>query len=75
MTLHEWIKEGIKLGHCSPIVCYSHDGLPLSKLEDEMMWDGGDPCIPFLRIYEDRDTKMAVETHQLPNMFRNLKDD
>jgi hypothetical protein len=75
MTFEEWINEGIKLGYCSPLVCYTHDGLPLSKIEDELMWDSGEVCIPIIRLYEDRDTKMAVETHSLPAVWRKLKDD
>lgn len=75
MTFEEWVNEGIRLGYCGPLVCFTHDGVPLSKLEDELMWDEGEMCIPIIRLYEDRDTKMAVETHHLASVWRKLKDD
>lgn len=70
MTFNEWINLGINLGYCGPAVCYTHDGLPMSKLEEELMWDTGEPCIGIVRLYDDRETKMAVETHHSPSVWR-----
>lgn len=75
MQFEDWINEGIKAGYCGPVVCYNHDGLPMSKREDELMWDDAEICIHIVRLYRDRETKMEVETHHLPSVWRKLKGD
>lgn len=50
-TFWEWLRQGISLGYCSEGVCNTHDGLP-STDEEEADWeDGGDPCVPAVRVY------------------------
>ena len=70
MTFNEWINIGIKAGYCGPAVCYTHDGLPLSKREDELMWDSAELCIGIVRLYDDRETKMQVEMNHSPSVWR-----
>jgi hypothetical protein len=68
-TFDEWLQEGISSGFVGPAICYTHDGLPLSQQEDEE-FEEGDPCIHILRLYEDRETKNAVEENHSPSTWR-----
>lgn len=53
MTQHEWLEYGIEKGFCSKLVCSTHDGLPSSGEEEDAEWEeGGDPCVPAVRILE-----------------------
>jgi hypothetical protein len=54
MDIFEWIEYGEKRGYCSPAVCSTHDGLPMSDLENEEWDQGGDPCVHALRLYEQK---------------------
>jgi len=69
-SFDEWLQEGISLGFCGPAICYPHDGLPLTELEDEQFREGGDPCIHILRLYEDKEIKIAVEKNHSPSIWR-----
>jgi hypothetical protein len=53
VTFQEWLEIGMDLGYCSEPVCNTHDGLPSTPEEDEMWEDGGDPCVPAVRLYPD----------------------
>ena len=68
-TFDEWLQEGISSGFVGPTICYTHDGLPLSQQEDEE-FEEGDPCIHILRLYEDKETKVAVEENHSPSTWR-----
>jgi hypothetical protein len=68
-TFDEWLQEGISSGFVGPAICYTHDGLPLSEQED-VEFEEGDPCIHILRLYEDRETKNAVEENHSPSTWR-----
>jgi hypothetical protein len=68
-SFDEWLQEGITLGFCGPTICYTHDGLPLTQEEDEQ-FEEGDPCVHMLRLYEDRETKIAVEENHSPSVWR-----
>ena len=50
MTQDEWLSFGIVHGYCSPLVCQTHDGVPMSEEEEAEFEDGGDPCIPVVRL-------------------------
>jgi hypothetical protein len=69
-TFDEWLQEGLNLNFCGPAICYPHDGLPLTEQEDEQFSEGEDPCIHILRLYEDEDTKKAVESNHSPSIWR-----
>jgi hypothetical protein len=49
-----WLDEGIEAGFCSQPVCNTHDGLPSTEEEDRDWEDGGDPCVPAVRLYYDQ---------------------
>lgn len=51
MNLTEWLQYGIDKGYCSDGVCATHDGLPDTEEEMKEWEDGGDPCIPAVRIW------------------------
>lgn len=64
-----WVKTGIENGWVGPPICYTHDGLPTSELEDEE-FSSGDPCVHILRLYDDADLKAAVEANHGPSVWR-----
>jgi hypothetical protein len=69
-TFDEWLQEGLDLKFCGPAICHSHDGLPLTIEEEQDFDDGGDPCIHILRLYEDKEIKVAVEENHSPSVWR-----
>jgi hypothetical protein len=69
MDYSEWINIGIENNWCGPAVCYTHDGLPTSQLEDEE-FDVNDPCVHIVRLYENFETKIAVEDNHSPSIWR-----
>lgn len=66
----EWLQEGINLGFVGPAICHTHDGLPLSEVEDQEFENGEDPCIHILRLYEDKETKKSIEESHSPSVWR-----
>lgn len=70
INFDDWLQQGLSNGFCGPAICYPHDGLPLTELEDEQFGEGGDPCIHILRLYEDLDIKSAVEKNHSPSVWR-----
>jgi hypothetical protein len=66
-SFDEWLQEGLDLNFCGPAICYPHDGLPLTIQEEQ---EFGDPCIHILRLYEDEETKLAVEENHSPSVWR-----
>ena len=69
MTFAEWLQYGLTQGWAGPPVCYTHDGIPSTKDEDEE-FETGDPCIHVLRLYEDETVKQAVEENHAPSVWR-----
>jgi hypothetical protein len=71
INFNEWLQEGLTNGFCGPAICYPHDGLPMTANEDESYSIGDeDPCIHILRLYEDKETKAAVEEYHSPSVWR-----
>ena len=70
INFDDWLQQGLSSGFCGPAICYPHDGLPLTELEDEQFAEGGDPCIHILRLYEDLEIKSAVEENHSPSVWR-----
>ena len=62
----QWMKWGYDHGWCGPAVCETHDGTPMS--EDEYEYEDG--CRHILRLYEDAQTKAAVERDHPPSVWR-----
>ena len=70
MGQEEWFEYGWKKGWCGPPVCYTHDGLPLSEDEMDEWADGADPCIHIVRLYEDHDHRLSIESADAPTNWR-----
>jgi hypothetical protein len=70
MILEEWVKIGIEHGFCGPIVCANHDGIPSSADEDLDSYNGEDPCVGILRIYESPEHRAAIEENHPPSAWR-----
>lgn len=70
MTFEEWLKIGFDAGFCGPVVCSTHDGIPTSPDEDHEFNEGYDPCVHMIRVYEDVNTKTAVEENHAPSVWR-----
>jgi hypothetical protein len=47
-----WIREGIDKGFCSDAICSTHTADYLREEEATAMWDGDDPCIFVLRLWD-----------------------
>lgn len=60
LTFEEWANWGWEQGWCSPPVCVTHDGLPLSENEEEELLDGEDNCVHIIRLYEDSQTASEI---------------
>ena len=69
MTFDEWLQIGLDNKWCGPSVCSTHDGIPMSGEEEDEMYEG-DPCIHIIRLYEDEETKKAVEENHSPSIWR-----
>jgi hypothetical protein len=70
ITFDEWLQIGLTNGFCGPAVCYPHDGLPMTEEEDIQFFEGEDPCIHIIRLYEDLDVKAGVEANHSPSIWR-----
>ena len=70
--LHEWIRFGMEKGWIGPPCCYSHDALPTTEEEDDEFFEGGDPCINVLRLYDDEEHRKAVEDNHSPSVWRKF---
>lgn len=70
MTFDDWIRDGIDAGYCGPPICETHDGTPLTDLEEQQFDDGADPCIPMIRLYHDTAERAAVEAAHPPSQWR-----
>lgn len=70
MDFEEWLKVGYDNGWIGAPVCYTHDGLPSTAEEEDTFFDGGEPCIHIIRLYEDEDVKRGVEENHSPSQWR-----
>jgi hypothetical protein len=61
MDFNTWLAIGREHGFCSPPVCSTHDGTPMSDREIDIWDDGEDLCINILRLYEDPRVMDEVE--------------
>ena len=73
MTFDEWLRTGMDCGWCGPAVCSTHDGTPTSDAEDDDFEEGADPCVHILRLYENAEIRVAVESNHSPSLWRKLK--
>jgi hypothetical protein len=69
MTKDEWYQYGLDMGFIGPSVCITHDGYPTTADEDEE-FEQSDPCLFVVRIYEDHEHRLAVESNHAPSVWR-----
>lgn len=69
MSYEEWVEIGIKNGWIGPLVCVTHDGIPMSS-EEENAWDTEDPCIWIFRRYESPEHQASIEEEHPPSTWR-----
>jgi hypothetical protein len=70
LNFKQWLEYGYKKNWCGPPVCEIHDGLPTNIFEDEEFYDGNDPCVHIIRLYDDNEMKQAVEANHSPSNWR-----
>lgn len=69
MNKEEWLYYGWEKGWCGPPVCYIHDGIPTTDIEDAEL-DEGDPCLHIVRLYESTAHGEAVMYNHSPSIWR-----
>lgn len=70
MEFNEWFLVGIDAGFCGPILCVQHDGAPMTEAEEQDAEEGGDPCVPMVRVYESVEQRQLVEANHPPSVWR-----
>ena len=49
----KWLDKGIKNKWITEVVCDTHEGPELTEEEAKEFDEGGDPCIPVIRVFFD----------------------
>lgn len=70
LAFEDWLAIGYKSGWCGPPVCYLHDDIPTSEIEDQQLHDDEEPCINILRLYPDEITRLSIEENHSPSVWR-----
>lgn len=70
MSFDEWARIGLLRGWAGPPVCSTHDGIPSSAEEEEQFEEGYDPCVHVMRLYEEPEVRVAVESNHAPSQWR-----
>jgi hypothetical protein len=50
---YEWLNRGIDAKWITPVTCWTHDSFDITPEEEKEMDEGGDPCIPIVRLWRD----------------------
>ena len=70
MTFEEWLTFGMDRHWIGPPICETCDGIPRTPNE-ELDWVRGDEsCIYILRLYQDYETRIAVESNHDASIWR-----
>lgn len=75
MEYREWLQIGLDNRWIGPEVCYTHDGLPTSKAEDEVWFEGDDICMWLHRAYQNDEHADQVEENHSPSAWRKPHND
>lgn len=62
--LREWLRVGIENNFCTPTVCQTHDGVPMTEEEDEAWEEGLDPCVFVVRINTEMELVSPFATEE-----------
>lgn len=71
MDFNEWLQYGIENKFVGPMVCETHDGVPVSAKEYDEFWED-DPCIWILRVYDSPEHADEVEINHAPSEYRKI---
>lgn len=63
MDFNTWLAIGREHGYCSLPTCETHDGVPMSELEQDAWEEGEDPCVHVIRLYESPEHMEEVESN------------
>ena len=74
VTFEEWILYGIEHGYCEDVSCYTHNGFTLTEEENNEFDEGGDPCVPVVRVWveADQQEQRATGTNDLMRVAKEL---
>ena len=53
MTFDEWMQFGRDAGWIAAGCCATHTLLPMTAEEEQEFEDGGDPCVPAVRVWTE----------------------
>jgi hypothetical protein len=72
MTNRErWLAIGIERGFCSPAYCDTHDGPPMTELEQSQFEEGHDPCLIAIRLGNKSEWQSdATDYQNITNDYR-----
>lgn len=68
-----WMSYGMEHNYCGPIICPDHDGIPLSVIEESILDEHGEICVPVIRIYQDLPTAKAISANHAPTVWRDAR--
>ena len=51
MTFEEWLTIGVESRFCSEPECQTHNMVEMTEDEKAFFEDGGDPCVPVVRLW------------------------
>lgn len=67
----DWWRDGYERGFCGPPVCATHDGVPTTSTEDQLLFEEGeDVCLHIVRLYTDLAQAKAVVANHAPSAWR-----
>lgn len=69
-ALEKWLEEGWRRGWCSPPVCHSCDGVPMSEIEYDDIETYGETCVHVIRLYESEFQRKQVLREGGPVLWR-----
>lgn len=70
MNQNEWVEYGLAHDFCGPVVCATHDCIPMTREEDEAFNEGFDPCVYVIRPYTDTEERKVVEENHSASVSR-----
>lgn len=70
LDFEEWLALGWKNKWVGPVVCETHDGVPCSEEESNLLWDGHDICLSIIRVYDCAQHADDVERDHSPSQWR-----
>lgn len=66
MSFTEWLTYGTQNNFCGTLICYNHDGVPMTPEEEQ----DNEPCVPILRLYDTIQQKTDTENNHPPSTWR-----